>query len=80
MTDDGLHRQRDLGVLAEVVSAVGVAGVLTLPTVGLGFLLPQTSALQLTLFTLGGTVGAASWLAVPALWPALGRQLRSTTA
>lgn len=63
--------------LARLAGAGTLAG---LPTVGLGLLLPQTSPLRLALFTLGGTVRAASWIAIPVLWLVLGRQLRSKPA
>ena len=71
---------RSAPAVRRLARIAGAGTLAALPTIGLGFLLPPKSALQLTLFALGGAVGAASWLAVPVLWLTLGRQLRSKTA
>jgi hypothetical protein len=66
--------------LARLGRGAGVAMLAGLPTVFLGYLAPNGSALRKALFTVGGTLGGAAWVSWPAWYLLVGRSLSANRA
>jgi hypothetical protein len=75
-----LHGARYARRVRRVALIAGGGTITGLAVVGLAFLLPGAPPLQVSLYVVGGVLGAAGWVAIPLFWHLLGRSLRMAGA